>query len=61
MIRARMLLANGLPVCRLSNIVLTEAALKSGHGRPIIAAGRQIGTKQSSQRQLQVQIIDSCG
>lgn len=55
-----MLSANGLPVRRLSNIVLTEAALKSGRGRPIIAAGRQIGTKQSSQRQLQVQIIDSC-
>lgn len=37
----------------MSNIVLTEAE-KMRNGWPIIAAGRQIGTKQSSQRQLQV-------
>lgn len=40
-------------MCRVSNIVLTEAT-KMRDGWPIIAAGRQIGTKQSSQRQLQV-------
>ena len=40
-------------MCRVSNIVLTEAG-KLRDGWPIIAAGRQIGTKQSSQRQLQV-------
>ena len=40
-------------MCRVSNIVLTEAR-KLRDGWPIIAAGRQIGTKQSSQRQLQV-------
>lgn len=38
---------------RLSNIVLTEAEM-ARDGWPIIAAGRQIGSKQSSQRQLQV-------
>ncbi len=42
-------------MCRVSNIVLTEAK-KLRDGWPIIAAGRQIGTKQSSQRQLQVTI-----
>lgn len=40
-------------MCRVSNIVLTEAK-KLRDGWSIIAAGRQIGTKQSSQRQLQV-------
>ena len=42
---------------RVSNIVLTEAE-KLKNGWPIIAAGRQIGTKQSSQRQLQVLVLD---
>ena len=44
---------SSVAVCRVSNIVLTEAE-KLRDGWQIIAAGRQIGTKQSSQRQLQV-------